>query len=273
MDLLRKTIALLVCASVFAYADGNTFNRVRYNGGSVSTTVKPDDWDNTLIVNSDAIVLKLKDEKSVSIPPKQVTSLSYGQEAHRRVGTAVGIGLVTLGAGALFALHKTKLHYIGVNYTDSTGSKQGILLQGDKSNFRAIIVALQGVTGAPVSVGEKDREEIPAGITVQAVAQPSESAAASVTPSSAVAPAAGSASLIPASSTEAAESLSLTSNPDGAEVYVDNDFIGNTPAVLKLKPGKHNIKVKMSGYKDWSRDLTAQPASEAHMTSTLEKDQ
>jgi hypothetical protein len=37
-----------------------------------------------------------------------------------------------------------------------------VLLQGDKSNFRAIIVALQGVTGAPVSVSEKERGEIPA---------------------------------------------------------------------------------------------------------------
>jgi hypothetical protein len=81
----------------------------------------------------------------------------------------------------------------------------------------------------------------------------------------------GPAAPVAAYSADSPQSLSLSSNPDGAEVYVDHDFIGNTPAVLKLKPGKHNILVKMSGYKDWSRTVTAQPASEAHMTALLEK--
>src|SRR5215471_3719769 len=123
---LRKVVALIMCCAVLSYAQGNTFTKVRYNGGSVSTKVKPDDWDNKLTVSSEAIVLALKDGQTVTIPPKQVTSLSYGQEAHRRVGTAVGLAVISLGIGALFALHKTKLHYIGVNYKDTDGKDQGI---------------------------------------------------------------------------------------------------------------------------------------------------
>jgi hypothetical protein len=114
-------------------ADGNSF-KVRYNGGSIPTTVKPDDWDNKLSVAPDAIVLALKDGQVITISPKQVVSLSYGQEAHRRVGTAIGLAVLSLGIGALSALHKTKLHYIGINFNDKDGKKQGVLLQGDKGS-------------------------------------------------------------------------------------------------------------------------------------------
>jgi hypothetical protein len=127
MELLRKFLAMFLCCTFVTYGQGNTFTKVRYNGGSVSTNVRPDDWDNKLTVNSDAIVLALKDGQTVSIPSKQVTSLSYGQEAHRRVGTAIGLAVLSLGVGALFVLHKTKLHFIGVNYTDAAGKKQGVL--------------------------------------------------------------------------------------------------------------------------------------------------
>ena len=267
MEFFKRAVALVLCLSMFAYADGNTFNKVRYNGGSISTTVKPDDWDNKLTVSSETIVFALKDGQTISVPPKQVTSISYGQEAHRRVGTAIGIGILSLGAGALFALHKTKLHYIGVSYMDKDGKKQGLLLQGDKSNFRAIIVALQGVTGMPVSVGDKDRGEIPAGVTVQAVKQPEESKDATQ-PSAATAPAPTSA---PNQIQNDSESMSITSNPDGAEIYVDDSFVGNTPGTLKLKAGKHTVMVKQAGYKDWSRDVTADAGTDAHMTATLQK--
>lgn len=165
---LYKGLAIVLSFPILLSAEGNVFTRVRYNGGSVSTTVKPDDWDNKLAVTSDSITLNLKDGQSIAIPPNRVTALSYGQEAHRRVGTAVLIGVFTLGIGALTAFHKTKLHYIGVNYNDKEGKKEGILVQGDKSNYRAILVALQGVTGLPVSVAEKERGEIPAGVTREA---------------------------------------------------------------------------------------------------------
>jgi hypothetical protein len=261
---MRYEKRLLACFLVFAFVaqgQGNTFNKVRYNGGSVTTKVKPDDWDNKLTVNSDAIVLALKDGQIVTIVPKQVSSLSYGQEAHRRVGTAIGLAVLSLGAGLLFTLHKTKLHYIGINYTDKDGKNQGLLLQGDKSNFRAIIVALQGVTGAPLSVSEKERSEVPAGIAVQSVKE-SAGGAAGAAPS---APA--------AVAQETFESVTVTSNPDGAEIYVDDALVGNAPAVLKLAPGKHAIRAALAGYKNWVRDVTAQAGTEAHLTATMERNQ
>jgi len=66
-------------------------------------------------------------------------------------------------------------------------------------------------------------------------------------------------------------SIAIQSTPDGAEVYADNAFIGNTPATLKLSAGQHTIRVSLAGYRDWSRDITVQGGSDAHLTATMEK--
>lgn len=95
--MLRKTLCLclttLLC-SLTTLAQGNTFDKIRYNGGTLQTKVKPDDWKNKLTVTSDEIKLDLKDGQSVTIDPKRVTGLSYGQEAHRRVGTMIALGIL-----------------------------------------------------------------------------------------------------------------------------------------------------------------------------------
>jgi PEGA domain len=277
MRLMALGLALWLPVAACAQ-EGNAF-KVRYNGGSISTKVKPDEWDNKLTVTADRITLSLKDDQTISIPPKQVTSISYGQEAHRRVGTAVALAVFSLGIGALSALHKTKLHYIGINYDDNDGKKQGLLLQGDKSNFRAIIVALQGVTGLPISVGEKDRNEIPAGITTQAARSTDEPK--ETKESTKAEPAAGPSSDPPVPTTavpadritvaEAEAIIALVSAPVGADINVDEAFVGSTPATLKLKPGKHTIKVSMAGYKDWSREMTVLSGSQVTLTATMEK--
>ena len=174
MNYLNRTLATVLCCLLVSpvarggNATGNTFTKVRYNGGSVASKVDPKDWGNKLVVSSDMIVLALKGEKKTTdkleIPPKAVTGLSYGQEAHRRVGTMIALA-VLVAPVALFGLfHKTRLHYIGVNYTMPDGKSGGILLQGDKDNYRAMLVALQGVTGVAVSVSEKEREFVPVGV-------------------------------------------------------------------------------------------------------------
>jgi heme-binding NEAT domain protein len=116
------------------------------------------------------------------------------------------------------------------------------------------------VTGAPVAVGEKDREFIPVGVTTSVTKGDSaEVKNASMTSTSSTAPA------------DATGTVSVKTNPEGADVYVDSQFYGNSPATLKLKSGKHTIGVKMSGYKDWSRELATDVGSDAHLTATLEK--
>ncbi len=145
----KRLLAFFLCCATLAYAQGNTFTKVRYNGGSVASKVDPKDWNNKLTVTTDAIILETKDGVKVEIPSKSVISLSYGQEAHRRVGTMVALAILVAPVALFGLFHKTRLHYIGIQYNTPDGKNAGILLQGDKDNYRAILVALQGVARPP----------------------------------------------------------------------------------------------------------------------------
>ncbi|HYV74911.1 MAG TPA: PEGA domain-containing protein, partial [Candidatus Binatia bacterium] len=49
--------------------------------------------------------------------------------------------------------------------------------------------------------------------------------------------------------------VSVSSSPEGADIEVDGDFVGSTPSTLDITPGEHQVVVKKSGYKDWTRKL------------------
>jgi len=210
------------------------------------------------------ITLKLKDGAKVEISPRTVTSLSYGQAAHRRVGTMIALAVLVAPVALFGLLHKTRLHFIGIQYSTPEihssveNKKAGVLLQGDKDNYRAILLALQGVTGVPVSVSEKDREFIPVGMTTAVIKENEEPKSTAQT-----SPPAPATAGVPGT-------VAVTSVPDGADVYVDGSFVGNCPATLKLPAGKHSIRVSTSGRKDWSRDITVQEGSEVKLSANLE---
>jgi hypothetical protein len=260
--MLQRVLAFVLVCSIFAYAQGNSFDRVRYNGGTIATKVDPKDWNNRLTITSDLITFQLKDGQKVEITPKSITGLSYGQEAHRRVGTMIALA-VLVAPLALFGLfHKTRLHFIGVQYTTPDGKSAGWLLQGDKDNYRAILVALQSVSGVPVAVSEKEREFIPVGVTTNVTKDSGESAQ-TANASTKSEPAANQA--------EAPGTVQVVSTPDGADVYSDGAFVGNAPSTLKLAPGKHTVRVTASGHKEWSREITVGAGSEVKLNAVLEK--
>jgi len=60
-------------------------------------------------------------------------------------------------------------------------------------------------------------------------------------------------------------------NPGPASVYADGNFVGSTPASLKLSPGEHHLRVAMDGYKEWTQTVAAQTGAEGHITANLEK--
>src|SRR5450432_2493089 len=107
MKLFIRVIAVCLSFTTLSYSQGNTFDRVRYNGGSVDSKVDPKEWKNTLSVTSDLITLSLKDGKKLEIKPKSVTSISYGQEAHRRVGTMVALAILLTPIALFGLMHKT----------------------------------------------------------------------------------------------------------------------------------------------------------------------
>jgi hypothetical protein len=49
--------------------------------------------------------------------------------------------------------------------------------------------------------------------------------------------------------------LSVSSNPDSAEIEVDGEFMGTTPSVLQLSVGEHTFALHKAGYKLWQRKI------------------
>jgi hypothetical protein len=65
--------------------------------------------------------------------------------------------------------------------------------------------------------------------------------------------------------------FSIVSAPDGADIEIDGNFVGNTPSDLEVAPGDHAVLVKKSGYKDWERKLKVVAGSNVRLTAELEK--
>jgi hypothetical protein len=64
---------------------------------------------------------------------------------------------------------------------------------------------------------------------------------------------------------------SITSAPEGAEIFIDSTGRGRTPMLLKLKSGKHSVQLELSGYKDWVSDVQIEAGSIVNVTADLQK--
>jgi len=142
---MRRTIAivlsLVVSCSMFGGENGY---KVKYDGGSLPELKSGADV--RLILDTNTIHVLRKGEQIASFPVSAVTEISYGQDVHRRVGTAIGLAVVSLGVGALMALSKSKKHFIGITWDDA-GKKGGAAFQADKNDYRGILAGLEGLTG------------------------------------------------------------------------------------------------------------------------------
>lgn len=120
---------------------------MKYEGGSL-----PLDLHDGLKVElaKEAITI-VQSKNRIPIAVASVTEISYGNDVHRRVGAAIGVGIVTLGIGALLALTKTKKHYVGVTWEDANTAsehpKGGVVFKVGKGEYRGFLSALEGLTG------------------------------------------------------------------------------------------------------------------------------
>jgi hypothetical protein len=142
---MRKLFALLFCVllPITVIAEDIGY-KVTYDGGSLTDTktgigIK-------LYIEGDHIRF-VRDGRDIAlIPASSVTEISYGQDVHRRVGTAIGLAVFSLGIGALMLLSKSKKHYVGLTWADGD-KKGGLVVQADKNEYRGILAGLEGVTG------------------------------------------------------------------------------------------------------------------------------
>ena len=65
--------------------------------------------------------------------------------------------------------------------------------------------------------------------------------------------------------------LDISSEPTGAEIFINGVFNSSTPSKLKLGVGEYTIKVARPGFKDWERRIVVEAGSSKTLNAILEK--
>ena len=74
----------------------------------------------------------------------------------------------------------------------------------------------------------------------------------------------------PATTSVGLVNVSIKSEPDGAEITVDGNFVGSTPSSIYLKSGEHTIKITKTGFKTWDKFVRLEPGSNITLSATLQ---
>jgi hypothetical protein len=140
---MRRLIACLLCVVLSSIAADSGYH-VTYDGGSLTETKSGTGLK--LYINQTEVRFVQDKTTVLTIPATAVTEISYGQDVHRRVGTAIGLAVVSLGLGALMALSKSKKHFVGLTWANGN-QKGGLAMQCDKNDYRGVLAGLEGITG------------------------------------------------------------------------------------------------------------------------------
>ncbi len=76
-----------------------------------------------------------------------------------------------------------------------------------------------------------------------------------------------------ANSTQTAQgvgTINIQSDPENSEIWVDEKFVGNAPATLKLAAGQHLVQVKATGHASWDRKLEVIKDSQVTLKAVLD---
>ena len=64
--------------------------------------------------------------------------------------------------------------------------------------------------------------------------------------------------------------VTFVSEPQGADIYVDGKFMGNTPSVIVLAAGSHELRIESERFAPWSRTLETSAGNKVTIRATLQ---
>jgi len=70
---------------------------------------------------------------------------------------------------------------------------------------------------------------------------------------------------------EVASNLFFQSNPEGAEIHLNNKLVGTTPSRISLAAGEYKVVFRKPGYKDYQREFIILGSSDVTIATELEK--
>jgi len=75
---------------------------------------------------------------------------------------------------------------------------------------------------------------------------------------------------LPANSTVGLVNLTIKSEPEGAEITVDGNFVGSTPSSIFVKSGEHTVKISKTGFKPYDKFVRLEPGINITLNATLQ---
>jgi|SRR5581483_513475 len=134
--MLRICVLLFGCLALLAAADQGV--RVQFIGGTLAaipakSTIRID------VTGYDTLVFHAG-KSDLQIPYTKINVIEYGQHVSRRYAAAVLISPMLL-------LSKSRKHFITLEYRDSDGKQQALVLRAEKGDIRGLLAALEARTG------------------------------------------------------------------------------------------------------------------------------
>lgn len=138
-------VAIILCAARVALGREIIYNDVKLADATGNQA------DAMLIFNdtSKAVVVKVVGEEVATIPYDKIDKLSYEYSKKHRVMQGAVIMVVSLGAGAVVMLTKSKSHWLYIDYHQERGAST-LVLRMDKKDYNRILDTATAQTGKPV---------------------------------------------------------------------------------------------------------------------------
>jgi len=102
------------------------------------------------------IVVRVADRDAVTIPYDQLDKLSYEYTKKHRITQGAIVMVVSLGAGAIVMLTKSKSHWLYIDFREQNAPKS-VVLRMDKSDYKNICASLKTHTGKEVEGLDQDK--------------------------------------------------------------------------------------------------------------------
>ncbi len=145
-----RVLLVLSTSGSFALAGDTSWNKIRYQGGTIDAKVNPFDWNTTLKVSSAEIELSFAGRKKFTIPARNVISLAHGERACRRIADALDLNSTGNPVPLFGMVAMGKDHLVGIEFRNGEGVRGAVLLAVHKGSYRELLQALSTLTNKRV---------------------------------------------------------------------------------------------------------------------------
>src|SRR5580692_9658482 len=196
--------------------------------------------------------VQLVDGEKVTL--RAVKESQGGSHAGLMAGGMVATSLIVWPAAPVFLL----MH--GKDVTIAKGTEVTAYISGDvkldplKFQPAGLVPAVTPASATPESAtpgSAAPDSATPSSATPSSATQAVPAASPAATPNAAP----GDTTAVSQDQGTAAE-LEVSSTPDGADIEIDGNFVGNTPSTMGVAAGPHQVSVKKAGFKPWERKIT-----------------